>query len=77
MGQGENALKYGTISMKFAEGLEPFYSGFAYEALARAEIVAGNKVRMDEYPEKAHAFAEKLADKEDRQVLLNDLGSIK
>ena len=77
LGQAENARRYAEVSLKLAEGCEPFYAAFAYEALARAEMVAGNKAKMQEYLEKAFALAEKVEDEEDKQVLMGDLGSIK
>jgi hypothetical protein len=77
LGQADNARRYAEVSLKLAEGHEPFYIAFAYEALARAEMVAGNKAKMQEYLEKAFALAEKVEDEEDKQVLMADLGSIK
>ena len=76
LGQAENARKYAEVSLKLAEGYEPFYVACAYEAFARAEMVAGNKAKMQEYLEKAFALAEKVEDEEDKQVLMADLGSI-
>jgi len=77
LGQADNARKYAEVSLKLAEGEPPFYVAFAYEALARAEMVAGNKAKMQEYLDKALVLAEKVEDEEDKQVLLGDLGSIK
>lgn len=77
LGQADNARRYGEISLKFAEDTTAFYLGFAYEALARAERVAGNKAKMQEYLEKANALAHQVEDEEDKQVLLSDLASIK
>ena len=77
LGQADNARRYAEVSLKLAEGCEPFYAAFAYEALARAEMVAGNKAKMQEYLEKAFTLAEKVEDEEDKQVLMADLGSIK
>ena len=77
LGQVDNALRYAEVSLKLTEGCEPFYAAFAYEALARAEMVAGNKAKMQEYLDKALALAEKVEDEEDKQVLMGDLGSIK
>ena len=77
LGQVENALKYGAVALMLAEGLEPFYTGFAYEALVRAEMVAGNGEKMREYLEKARALAETVEDEEDKQILMGDLGNIK
>ena len=77
LGQAENARRYAEVSLKLTEGCEPFYAAFAYEALARAEMVAGNKAKMQEYLEKAFVLAEKVEDEEDKQVLMADLRSIK
>jgi len=77
LGQADNARKYAEVSLKLAEGYEPFYAAFAYEAFARAEMVAGNKTKMQEYLERAFALAEKVEDEEDKQVLMGDLRNIK
>jgi len=77
LGQADNARRYAEVALKYADAGEPFYSAFAYEALARAEMIAGNQVQMREYLDKAFAFAEKIEDEEDKQVLIGDLGSIK
>ncbi len=77
LGQADNARKYAKVSLTLADGFEPFYIAFAYEALARAEMVAGNKTKMQEYLDTAFALAEKVEDEEDKRVLMGDLGSIK
>jgi hypothetical protein len=77
LGQADNARRYGEISLKLAQGTTSFYSGFAYEALARAEMVAGNKAKMQEYLQRANVLADQVEDKEDKQVLSSDLKSIK
>jgi hypothetical protein len=76
LNQVDTALKYGAMALKLAEGLESFYSGFAYEALARAEMVAGNREKMNDYLEKARALAAQVEDEEDKRVLLGDLATI-
>ena len=45
LGQAENARRYAEASLKLAEGCEPFYAAFAYEALARAEWSLGTRRR--------------------------------
>jgi len=77
MGQADNARKYAEVSLKYSEGCEPFYIGFAYEALARAEMAARNQEKMNEYLKKAHELAKKVEDPEDKEVLMGDLNSIK
>ena len=74
--QAENARVYAQASLKHSEGCAPFYIGFAYESLARAEMVGGNQAKMNEYLAKAREFAEKVEDAEDKEVLMDDLGTI-
>jgi hypothetical protein len=76
LGQADNARRYAGSALKYAEGQPPFYLGFAYEALARAEMVAGDKAKMSEYLEKAYMLAEDVEDEEDREVLMGDLKTI-
>jgi hypothetical protein len=77
LGQADNARRYAEVSLKMAEGGDPFYIAFGYEALARAEMTAGNKEKMQEYLNTAFALAEKVEDEENKQALLGDLGNIK
>src|SRR5512139_3729833 len=55
LGQVENARRYGGLCLKAsqAEDAEPFTLGYAYEALARAEMVAGAHAHMETYLEQA------------------------
>ena len=78
LGQAENSRKYGRLSLDILQGEEvlPFYVGYAYEALARAEAVAGNQAKMEEYLKKARRVAEILPDPEDKKQLLDDLATI-
>lgn len=76
--QADNAREYGKLCLEAAskEGVEPYYSGTAYEALARAELVAGNRGAMQEYLAQAQRIVEKLTDKEEKDMLLRDLATI-
>ena len=44
LNQPDNARRYGNLALASAshEGVGPFYRAYAYEALARAEALAGN-----------------------------------
>lgn len=57
-------------------GGEPFLVGYAYEALARAEAVAGNHVKSKEYLAMAQRHAKSVTSAEDRELLLRDLDSL-
>ena len=77
--QVENARRYGQLCLEAsqAEGVGPFYRGYANEALARAEAVAGDREKTEQYRSAAKAAAEQVAEAEDREVLLADLETIK
>jgi hypothetical protein len=75
--QPNNARRYGLLALRYAENLEPFFKAYAYETLARAEMMSGNRVIMLVYLEKANSMAEQIEDREDRQLLLKDLETIK
>jgi hypothetical protein len=75
--QPNNARTYGLLALKYAEYLEPFYKAYAYETLARAEMLSGNRVIMRVYLDKAHAMAMLIKTEEDRTLLLKDLESIR
>jgi catechol 2,3-dioxygenase-like lactoylglutathione lyase family enzyme len=74
--QPENARQYGQLCLKFSSKEEPVFRGFAFEALARAEMVAGNIPKMAEYLSLAREYAGRVPDLEDRQILENDLDKI-
>jgi hypothetical protein len=78
LGQVENARRYGQLSLEAsqAEDVAPFFLGYAFEALARAEAVGGDRENSEEFINKAKAAAEKIEKSQDRQQLLDDLGTI-
>jgi hypothetical protein len=79
LGQADAALKYGQLCLKASqgEGTLPFHLGYAYEALARAEMVNCNQVEMEKFLKKAHQVSDKMADPEAKKRLLDDLATIK
>jgi hypothetical protein len=76
LGQADSARRYGELSLKYSHDAEPFFAGYAYEALARAEKVAGDAAQMNGYLEQAKAQAEKVTDEQDRKLLEDDLATI-
>ena len=74
--QPDNARTYGLQALKYAEGLEPYLKAYAYETLARAEMIADNRVIMMVYLEKAREMTNLVTDEEDKQLLLKDLDSL-
>jgi hypothetical protein len=77
--QADNARRYGKLCLEAAKGEEvlPYYRGAAYEALARAEMVAGNQDEMEKYLIQAHQIAASLPDPEGKKMLLKDLATIR
>ena len=79
LGQADNARRYGQMCLNVSksEGIPPFYLGYAYEALARAEMVAGDKAKLAEYESEARSAAERVTDAESKKMLMDDLATIK
>ena len=75
----QDAILYGKLCLKVSQEAElpPFYLGYAYEALARAEAKGGNKARMNDYLAQANQFAQQVSDLESKEALLNDLDTIR
>ncbi|MBN2388447.1 MAG: hypothetical protein JXB85_15630 [Anaerolineales bacterium] len=78
LGQVEQARAYGQRCLESArgEGTLPFHLGYAYEALARAEALAGEGSKRDEYLRLAGEVSETMPDADARQMLLDDLATI-
>ena len=75
--EADNARKYGLLCLEYSKNDEPFYLGFAYEALARAEMIAGDKTKMNEYLQQARTQAESVTSDEEKKMLTDDLNTIK
>ncbi len=71
------ARRYGLQALKHAASLDPFYKGYAYETLARAEMQCGNRVVMRHYREKAFEMLGLVGDEENKKLLLKDLETIR
>ena len=78
LGQASNARRYGQLCLAASQGEDilPFYLGYAYEALARAESVSGHADKVAEYLALAREAAARVPDPEARSALLADLESI-
>lgn len=76
--RAEDARRYGQLSLETsqAEGVGPFYRGYAFEALARAEAVAGNRIQMESYLSRAQQLADAIPDADAKKMLLDDLKTI-
>lgn len=68
---GERCLKLGLDNH-----LPPFYVGYAYEALARAEALHGNAHRASDHLAGAKAQLARVVDKEEADLLRPDLAGL-
>ena len=75
--QPNNARTYGLLALKHSKDLPPFYRGYAYETLARAEMTTNNRVIMLTHLEKALEMLDLVNDPKDKQLLTKDLESIR
>ena len=76
LGRLDEARRYGHLCLQHSAGEEPFLRAYAYEALARAESVAGNATLVATYQAEAARLAEQVSDAEDREQLLVDLKTL-
>ena len=77
-GEYEMARLFGTKCLKVGQDnrLPPFYLGYAYEALARAELLDKTEDQAKELLAKAREELKRVADKEEEQLLGADLDSL-
>jgi len=78
LGRADEARRYGELSLAASSGedVAPFALAYAFEALARAEGVAGNADARDKHIARARDVVETMSDDEARQMVLNDLETI-
>lgn len=70
------AARYAEICLAHSRDLEPFYLGYAYEAQARAAMIAGEDTLSAEYRRQAGQQADLVADEDSRTLLMNDLEAL-
>jgi len=78
LGQADNARRYGQLCLEASqgEGVTPFFLGYAFEALARAEAAGGNEEEMQSFLNEARTAAEKIREADEKKMLLDDLKTI-
>ncbi|AMV20225.1 hypothetical protein [Planctomyces sp. SH-PL14] len=76
VGQAENARRYGQLCLDITPADEPFYAGYAHEALARAEFALGNVEAGRRHLERAKELATAVPAEGDREALLKDLANL-
>ena len=78
LGRGEPAIHHGRRCLELcqAEGIGDFDLAFAYEALARAHLVAGDSQAAERYRSLAAQAGNEIADDEDRTHFEEQLAGI-
>jgi hypothetical protein len=78
LGRGEPALHHARRVLDICQqnGIGDWDLAFAYEALARANAIAGDAGRAREYTDQALSAAEDIAEDEERDLVLADLETI-
>jgi DNA-binding transcriptional MerR regulator len=78
LGRAEPALYHAhwVLDLCRRHGIGDWDLGFAYEALARAHAVAGDREQARSWLEQARLQAEEIAEDDDRDLLLSDLETI-
>ena len=74
---GAEAMRMAELCLAHSRDLEPFYLGYAYEALARASLVAGQRDRAAEYVALSEKQAALVAKEGDRELLRKDLAAMR
>jgi hypothetical protein len=78
VGRAEPALYHARRCLELCEshGIADFDLAYAYEALARAHAVAGDDDSAKRFGGQAREAAERVADDEDRELLMSDLATL-
>jgi len=78
LGRPEPALWHGRRCVALCEehGIADFDIAFGWEAIARAQSVAGDRLAAAEAMDRARALSAGIAEEEDRELLLSDLATI-
>ena len=76
LGNAAEALRYATICLSYSDTLEPFYIGYAHEALARAAKMSGDHSLAQEHLARAHEQVALVTSEDDRKQLLKDLAEL-
>ncbi|MFP6621240.1 MAG: hypothetical protein VB877_17990 [Pirellulaceae bacterium] len=76
VGEADNARKHAHMCLEKTPPGEPFFLGYAYEALARAEVVADSREKAREFLTQARQQLEKITGDEEKKLLGDDLETL-
>lgn len=77
LGNAAEATRYASICLEYSRELEPFYLGYAYEALTRAARLAGDTAQFEKFKSEALNQVQLVSSQEDRDALIKDISGIK
>ena len=77
LGNAAEGSRHAEVCLTYSRDLEPFYLGYAYEALARAAKVAGDAEGCSQHLSAAEEQARAVTGQEDRALLEADLASLR
>jgi hypothetical protein len=77
IGNAQQAGLYAQTCLGYSANLEPFYLGYAYEALARAATLMNDAANFADYLDTAESLAQRVIDEQDRQLLAADLSQLR
>jgi len=77
LGRADEARRHAETCLSYSHSLKPFYVGYAYEALARAEFMAGDLATGEAHLQHAQRHAASIENKDHQTMLLKDLESLK
>ena len=79
LGFQESAMRHARscmdLTMRYPDRMEDFDRAYAFEALARAHALAGDRSEAELYIRKAEEAGEAIEDEENREIFTSDLGS--
>lgn len=73
LGNAAEALRHAEVCLAYSADLEPFFIGYAHEALARAHHVAGDSAAAAKQLEAASTYCDQVSETDDRDMLAADL----
>lgn len=76
VGEASNARLYAELCLTHSQDDEPFYLGYAHEALARAKFIEGNRTEGERHLAAAHELARQVTNADERGLLEGDLATV-
>ena len=77
LGNAAEARRFADVCLSYSKDLEPFFMGYAHEALARAACVAAETGVAAAHLELASVQAALVTRREDRELLIKDLEGLR